>query len=101
MFWMRRNLNYTINWLGSAKIYISILFAFVLGYTALIFLNLQGWAAIFICSPIFIVAYMLMLPILKIITKGDIAMLKDVTHSLGPFTRVIKIVLEMLERLIK
>jgi O-antigen/teichoic acid export membrane protein len=100
MLWMRRNLGFTINWKSSTRIYASSFLALLAGYATINLLNLGDWATLIFGSVIFLVVYLIALPICRAINSDDIVELNEVAEVIGPLAPIFKSALSLLRRLL-
>ena len=101
MLWMRRNLGFTINWKSSTRVYASSFLALLAGYAAINLLNLGDWATLIFGSVIFLVVYLIALPICRAINSDEIAELNEAAEVIGPLAPIFKTALSLLRRLVK
>jgi uncharacterized membrane protein YagU involved in acid resistance len=74
--------------------------AAALTYTLVSLLNLANWITLIIGALIYLTAYLLTAPLIGAINKTDIQNLQETLEGFGPLSYILKIPLNLIERLI-
>ena len=90
IYWMKKNLRFTIDWVNSAKIYGATLASFLSSYLLLLFLKVDGWIELIFGTLIFSIVYILALPLVRILSKSDLRELDTVVSVSGPLTPALR-----------
>ncbi len=97
--WAKKKVGIDVDWLSSAGIYICSAVSFIAGYLALEVLHLNGWIALISGSLIFLIVYLIALPVSRTLSKKDIEDLREIAKATGPLSSVIELILMLLQRL--
>jgi len=101
IFWMKKNIGFTIDWSGSLKIYGLTIGVFIVSYFVLNFLNLDGWLKLVIGSVLFFALFFLGLPFTRILNKGALRELDKVVSVSGPVTPILRYLISVIRLLTK
>jgi O-antigen/teichoic acid export membrane protein len=96
IYWMKKNLGFTIDWVNSAKIYGSTLVAFLASYLLLLFLKFDGWVELICGASIFCLIYILALPLAGIFNKNDLRELDNIVSVSGPLTPALRYLISII-----
>jgi O-antigen/teichoic acid export membrane protein len=101
IIWAKRNLDLTVEWGSTLKIFITVLTAF--SFTSLIvyLLKYADWIELIIGGLVFTFIYIIILPLSGALTRSDILQLTFILNGMGPIGRITKPVLSMLRRLVR
>ena len=100
LWWVKRNLGFTIDWRASAKIYLSSFSAYAISYFVLAYVNLGEWVELLVGASLFVTVYLVMIILLRTLKIGDVKNLRSVLGSMGPLTRFFNLFLNLFERLL-
>lgn len=101
LWWVKKNFGFTINWIASARIYISAGSASLVTYYLLTSTNYMDWADLFLGGVFFFLIYSLLVPLIGALEKSDINNLRNIMSGLGPLASIFNIFLAVVERLIR
>ena len=101
IFWMKKNIGFTIDWISTFKIYGLTLGVFIMSYFVLNYLNLDGWLKLVIGSAIFSALFFLGLPFTRILNKSDLRELDNVVSVSGPVTPILRYLISVIRLLTK
>jgi len=99
LWWVKKNLNFTINWISLAKIFISTGLSFVFTFIFYHFINLASWITVLLGGSIFLLTYIVTISLIGAIEKNEIQYLKQITSTLGSFTPFVNFILKIIEKL--
>ena len=94
--WAKKNMNMTVDWGSSAKIYATALAAFAISYLIINTLDLNGWVALLVGGFSYLIIYSIGLPLSGALRRSDISQISVMTESLGPIRPLINAVLGLL-----
>jgi len=97
--WVRRVIGVSVDWVSSARIYICCVISFVSGYLVLSLLHLSGWIALISGSVVFLVFYLVALPLSRTLSKDDIINFRDMAKIMGPLSLFFDFILSLLQHL--
>jgi len=100
IWWIFRNFGFTLMWITSAKIFIASGLSYLASYFVLSFLNLDKLLVLIVGGTIFFVSYLLLVILLKIIDSSDIMDLRKIIGSMGPFSKIFTMVLDILQKVV-
>jgi len=98
--WINRNLRFSINWGSSAKIYLSSAIPFIILSQILSMINLPNWTQLILGGILFLTLYITMILATRTLTIKDIENLRPILSSMGPFTPIFNIILDISEKII-
>lgn len=99
LWWIRKHFKVTFDWISSAKILLAAAFAAAITYTPIYLLTLPHWVELIIGTAIFLITYIITVPLTGAINKGDIQNLKEMLKALGPLFHAFNPLLAIMERL--
>ena len=101
ILWVRRNFGFTIEWRSSSKIFISSSLAFLIVYMILRIFPIPDILSLVIGIGVFLLAYSVLLPLMRAIESKDIQNLKGIIGSLGPLAPLSNTYFKFLSKLIR
>jgi len=99
LWWIKKNLGFTINWISSAKIYVSAGISYLTAYYLLASTNFGDWIDLLIGGGLFILTYSLLTPLTGALERIDIQNLRNIMSALGPLAPLFNLFLTLVERL--
>jgi len=99
LWWIRRNFGFTLNWVASAKIYLSAGLASSATFILLFFLKSGDWIELLLGGGLFLLIYSLLVPLTGALDDGDIRNLRDIMGGLGPLTSLFNLFMSFAARL--
>lgn len=100
LHWIKRDFGITIDWFSSAKIFLSSGIAAAVTYLIVLQLSFPNWVELVVGGTVFIIIYLITIPIIGIVNQGDINNLKGMLSELGPFSRFFNLLLNLVEKLL-
>jgi len=100
LHWIKKHYSVTVDWASSTKILLSSGIAAAITYAILSQLSFNSWIQLAIGITIFLSTFLISILITKAINKQDINNLKEMLSQLGPLSRLLNFLLNMIERLI-
>ena len=97
--WAKRNMNLTVDWRSTTKIYLVAAIAFLATYTIINILNLTNWTALILGGLTYLIIYLPLLPLSGALKKIDLSRLDVMTGGLGPIGLLGHTILSLLGRL--
>jgi O-antigen/teichoic acid export membrane protein len=94
-----KNYGVAVDWRSSAKILLSAAVAATVTYAVISQLSFASWIKLTIGVVIFLLAYVAAALFTRAISQSDIGYLRDMTSSLGPVGKLLKIILTIIEKL--
>jgi len=101
ILWVKKNLGFTVNWSSSARIYLTGFAAFIPTYILVNYLKLGSWVTILLGGVVFVAIYFVGLPLSGAIGRIDLEQLDATAATMGPLSKILKIILNILSRLVK
>lgn len=101
LWWVKKNFGFTIDWLASAKIYLSAGIASLVTSRLLASLNTGDWVNVFLGGGLFFLVYFLLVPLIGVLEKRDINNLRNIMSELGPLTPLLNMFLTIVEKLMR
>jgi O-antigen/teichoic acid export membrane protein len=101
IFWAKKTLGYTIDWMGTFKIYAISIAAFAFSYVVLHGFSLMGWIAIVVSGFCYLLVYVPGLPLSGALRREDFSILDIMVGSFGPLAPIAKYFLSILSRLVR
>jgi O-antigen/teichoic acid export membrane protein len=98
--WIRKHYTVTVDWTSSAKILLSSSVAAIVAYTLLSLLSFSSWMKLVIGLVVFLPTLLLGILLTRTIGKSDIDNLREMTSELGTLSKVVKPILNMIEKLL-
>ena len=100
IWWIYRKFGFTIMWESSIKIYLSSAVSFLSTYYVLNIIDLIEMYELIIGGTLFFFLYLILIIIFKTLDSSDIVDLRKILSSMGPFTKLFNIFLNILEKFI-
>jgi O-antigen/teichoic acid export membrane protein len=88
IIWAKRNMNLTVDWSSTAKIYLTAFAAFLATYLLISLLSLHGWVALIAGGSTYLLVYILGLPLSGALKRSDLSQFHVLMKGLGPIERV-------------
>jgi len=101
LWWIKRNFGFTLNWIASAKIFLSAGLASLATLLILASLDNGGLVALFLGGGFFLLIYSLLVPLMGVLDGSDINNLRNIMSGLGPLTSISNFFLVIVERLMR
>ena len=98
--WINRNLNFSIDWGSSAKIYLSSIVPFALIFQTFTRVILPNWTHLFFGGILFLILYVALILATKVLTTKDLENLRPILSSMGPLTPIFNLILDISEKMI-
>jgi len=99
LWWVKKNLGFSVDWAASLRLYSAGLAAFLLTSGALMILRIAGWTAILLGGTLFFAAYVIAVPMSGALRKSDIEDLDAISDVTGPLKIPITLVLSIMAKL--
>ncbi len=99
--WAKKNMNLTVDWGSTVKIYLTAFAAFAATYLLVSVLSLKGWIALVAGGLTYLLIYAFGLPLSGAIKKSDLSQLGVLVEGLGPIGRIGRSLLSILGRFTK
>jgi len=100
LWWVRREFGVSVDVASGVKIYISSGVAGLVTYLLNIYTSFTYWVSLAAGGAIFLLAYLIMILLVKAVDENDIENMSDISLGLGPLHKVINPILEMVKRLL-
>jgi len=101
LWWIKRNFGFTLNWIASAKIFLSAGLASLATLLILASLDNGGLVELFLGGGLFLLIYSLLVPLMGVLDGSDIKNLRNIMSGLGPLTSISNFFLVIVERLMR
>jgi O-antigen/teichoic acid export membrane protein len=98
--WIRKHYAVTVDWTSSAKILVSSSAAAAVAYTLLSLLSFSSLIRLIIGLAIFLAAFLLSILLTRTIGESDIDNLREMTSELGTLSKMLKPILNIVEKLL-
>jgi stage V sporulation protein B len=98
--WIRKHYDANVDWISSAKITASSVAAGGTAYFAISFLSLGNGLKLLIGLAVFFAVFLLVAIAIRVLRKWDIYNLRAMTSELGPLTKIINKILNLLEKMV-
>jgi O-antigen/teichoic acid export membrane protein len=99
--WAKKKLGITIDWLSSFKIYAVALIAFVTADFIINSFTLQGWVRLVVGTVGYFFVYLIGLPLVGVLRRGDIKQINSIIDVLGPLAPFVKLITGLLDRMVR
>ncbi len=99
LWWIKRHYGLSIDWLSSAKVFLSSTLSGVVTYLAISYIPLSSWLALVVGAVLFLTMYITVTPIIGAISKSDVNNLKQMVNGLGFVATLLGIPLKIMDRL--
>jgi hypothetical protein len=99
LFWVRKNYGLTIDWVSSGKILFSSALAGAITYVAVSSVGLASWVNLVMGVVVFAVLFMFVSLLVRVLGRGDLVSLREMTKSLGFLHRFFVLLFDFYERL--
>jgi stage V sporulation protein B len=100
LHWIRKRYGVTVDWASSAKILASSGVAAAVTYAILYQINFANWIELVMGGTIFLFAFLTITLSTRTINRSDINNLKEITSELGPVSPLLKLLLNIIEKII-
>ena len=100
LYWIWKHYEASVDWISSIRILATSAVSGAVTYFAVSFLSLSSWPKLIVGLVIFMASFLASAIALRPIGKPDIDALRLMTGGLGPFSRIINKLLNLLERLV-
>jgi len=100
LWWIKKHYKATVDWKSSTKILTASAIASFPTYIAATQLSLPNWLTLILGAAIYLITYMITAPLIGAINKKDIQNLQETLEGFGPLSHLLKIPLNLIERLI-
>jgi stage V sporulation protein B len=97
--WAKRELDITVDWNSTARIYVVGFIAAAATYLPINLLQLHGWAALVSGGVTFVLVYATGLPISGALRLNDFKQLETIVEAMGPLAPLVRLILSLLRRL--
>jgi O-antigen/teichoic acid export membrane protein len=101
LWWIKKNYGFTINWLASAKIYVSAGITYLTVTNLLSVFHYSDWVDLLLGGSVFFIIYSLLITLIGALEKNDIQNLKNITSALGPLEVPANLFLNLIERIMR
>jgi O-antigen/teichoic acid export membrane protein len=98
LFWISRNFDFSLDWMASAKIYLSSTITFVIISLILSLMKLEHSTQLLLGGAAYVVTYLVMIVLLKTLTINDVRDLKRILASTGPLRPFFNLVIIVIEK---
>jgi len=98
--WIKRDFGITIDWVSSAKIFLSSGIAAAVTDLIVFKLNFPNWVELIVGGTVFIIVYLITTIIVRTVNQSDINNLREMLSELGPFSRLFNLLLNLVEKLL-
>ncbi len=98
IMWAKKNMDLTVDWGSTVKIYLIAFVAFLATYLLISFSSLTSWVALVIGGTTFLIIYVFGLPLSGALKRSDLSKLSVVLDGLGLIGRVGRSILLLLSR---
>lgn len=99
LWWVNKNLGFSLDWGTSLRLYTAGLAAFLLTSGALIISGIAGWTAILVGGALFSATYVIAVPVTGALKKSDIKDLDAISDVSGPLRHPLRSVLSIMAKL--
>lgn len=99
IIWIKKHYNLTVDWTSSARILTSSAIAAVLTYLVVTYISYASWMRLTIGVVIYVVILLSAILLTRAISKTDVASLRAMTIGLGPITKILSYILDIIEKL--
>jgi O-antigen/teichoic acid export membrane protein len=96
--WAKKNLNMTVDWNSTFKIYLTAFTAFLATYGLIAITNFQLWTALITGGLVYFLIYIIGLPISGALKKSDLTQLQSLIEELGPIGKFGSYLLSLLNK---
>ncbi len=100
LWWIKKHYKATVDWKSSTKILTASAIAAIPTYIISTQLTLTNWITLILGAAIYLIIYMITAPLIGAINKKDIQNLQETLEGFGPLSHLLKIPLNLIERLI-
>jgi hypothetical protein len=99
LIWVKKHYNLTVDWSSSARILTSSGIAAVLTYLVITYLTYASFIRLIIGVIFYIIVLIGALLLTRAISSVDVDSLKSMTSGLGPVTKILWLVFDVLKRI--
>ena len=100
LWWVRKNFQFTLDWIASLKILLAAGLAGVASYLLITLLNNAAWIELTAGTLTLLTVYVLALALLRAVNETEIENLREVLQGLGPLTRLLDLLLKAFEKIL-
>lgn len=97
LWWVRRNLGLTLDWVSSTKIYLSSVISYLIPLFILSILDLSYWIGLFFGLLTLSLVYSLIVTLIGALDEADIRALKTMAEAVGPLALILRLLIIFLE----
>ncbi len=97
LWWMRRSMGLTIDWMSSAKIYLASGVAYLISLLPLNLIELSLWGKLLLGLLTMPLVYSLLVALIGVLEEADMRALKTMADALGPLASLLKLLIIILE----
>ena len=101
VFWVKKNLNISLEWGSMARLYLAALVAFAGAFLVLNYFNFSDWLSLFVGGFSYLILYVVVLAISGALRHDDISQIRIITESIKPLKPVVDFVLSLLSLLVR
>jgi stage V sporulation protein B len=99
LVWIKKNYGLSVDYMSSAKILASSFIASILTYAFETTLPFSNWIRIIIGAVFFVIVYVATILLTRTLSKVDLDSLRGMTSGLGPLSKIINRILNLLEKI--
>jgi O-antigen/teichoic acid export membrane protein len=99
LFWINKHYGLTVDWRSSTKILASSLTAAALTYALVSTLTFSSWMRLIIGVCFFLIIFVAATLLTRTLNKGDLDNLRGMTSGLGPLSKIINCILNLIEKI--
>ena len=101
LWWIKKNFGFMINWVASAKIYLSAGAAYLMASYLLATFSFGDWCDLLLGGGLLVMIYSLLIPLTGAMERSDIQNLRNIMGALGPLSPLFNMFLAIFERFIR
>ena len=99
LIWIKKHYGLTVDWMSSTKILVSSLIPAALTYLLQTMLPFSSWIRLIIGAGFFILIFVATAMLTRTLNKNDLVNLQSMTSGLGPISKIINRILNLLEKI--
>jgi len=100
LWWVGKNFGATVNWMSTAKIYFSAGVAAIVAYLISYNVSSLDWIKLAVGGTIFIVIYLIAMPLTRAVDKSDINNLREMLSGLKALYPLFNVPLKIVEKIL-
>jgi len=101
LYWIWRNYGFTVDFSSSGKIYLSAGIALLVVWPLLLSLHLSPWPSLLLGASLYLLIYLLLIVLLRLLDERDLRNLRRMVEALGPLSTLLNPLLSLLETLLE